>query len=111
MAGYYRNLLAKRGAGHQLDLIEFRPNVLERYEGDRGPWKLHRNEPGWHDGILFYYWIRKGSRLEGYKDFATLTHLPFSDGQGPATGFIIAYLKDLASLPLSEQEHWKKYER
>lgn len=104
MSGYYSQMLMQRGGEHQLDLIDFRLDVLERYERDNRPWKLHRKEPGCLDGITFFYW------LENYEDFAVLTRLSLSDGEGPSQGFIIAFLKDLASLPLSEQEHWRKHQ-
>ena len=110
MSGYYTQMLKKKG-GPGLDLIEFRPNVLERYEGDNGPWKLWWNEPGHMNGIMFYSWIRKGNRLEDYEDYIALIRMSLSKSRGPAAGYILAYLKDLAGLPLSEQEHWRKYQR
>lgn len=110
MARYYTQLLKKKGT-HGMELIEFRPNVLERYQGDNGPWKLWWNEPGHSNGISFYCWERKGPNLEDFENYVVLIRMSASEGRGPATGFIVALLKDLASLPESEQDHWRKYER
>jgi hypothetical protein len=110
MTRYYTQLLRKKGTPG-MELIEFRPNVLERYQGDNGPWKLRWDEPGHSKGITFYCWERTGPNIEDFKDYIVLMWFSASMGVGPAAGYIIALLKDLASLPTSEQEHWRKYQR
>jgi len=104
MTKYYTELL-QQNPQDQMRLIHFDPDVTNRYEGDKGPWKLTLGEPGSTDNVTFYTWD------EEYDCPIVLTVLYCSMGVGPAMGKRIAYLKDLASIPTSEQEHWQRYER
>jgi hypothetical protein len=91
MGGYYSELLAKIEPAKPKNL-RFEVSVLRRYREIEGPWRLHR------DDITFYSWLDE--------EPVKLIVLGFKQGKDE----VLVSLRDLASLPKSEQEHWKKFE-
>lgn len=79
------------GMNHVRDLMEFESSVLRRYRED-GPWKLFKDELvlyGWREEeptkLLSLGFVQKGGRVK-------------------------VGLRELASLPRSEQLHWRKFQ-
>ncbi|MCD6511194.1 MAG: hypothetical protein J7K45_01180 [Thaumarchaeota archaeon] len=79
------------GRDHGRDLIEFDQNVLRRYR-EGGPWRLLK------DGLVLYGWHEE--------EPVRMLSLKFFHEKGK----VKMGLRDLASMPKSEQLHWRKFQ-
>lgn len=98
--------LQKKTGGVGMESLRFNPKVLDRYQEGDGPWKLNCGVPGATDNVTFYTW----QTIEGQEEPVKLTVLHYSEGRESAEGLLLVLVRDLAALPDSEQEHWKKYQ-
>jgi len=106
MNKHYSNLLKKDpSANNQMKLIGFDPKVINKYKQEEGPWSLNLNKPGSTDSVNFWTW------QQGYPVLLIPVYCSMGSETGSAKGLRIAYLKDLAGMPESEQEHWQKFEK
>ena len=93
---HYSELLAllnrQSPRDHGSSLLTFEAEVLRRYREAEGPWSLHKSD------VTFYHWPDEAPEK--------LVALPYSQSKS----YVSVALKNLASLPRSEQEHWKKFQ-
>ncbi|GBC74880.1 hypothetical protein HRbin06_00187 [archaeon HR06] len=90
MPKYYSELLAKINTPSKLFIFD--ALVLKRYSEIDGPWKLYK------DKLVLFTWLDDQPEK--------LLTLNFTSSKGK----VMVKLIELASLPKSEQEHWKKFE-
>lgn len=101
MPKYYSDLLELNPQDSH-KLIQFKPEVVDKYLNQKGPWSAIINQIGQIDCILFWGW------RSGYPVLLVRVNCPL--GAGPAAGKRLAYLTDLANMPEGEQEHWRTHQ-
>ncbi len=106
MVKHYSDLLKKNpSANNQMSLIGFDPSVVKKYSEQEGPWSLTINKPGSTDSVNFWTW------QDEYPVLMIPVYFSMGRADSSAKGLRLALLKDLAGMPESEQEHWRKFEK